>query len=370
MLSDQVLTELVRSSPLREELLQTAWPSLSTESKLEVIDAVAPRRSASHLPDFLLDLALSDPEPIVRFWAARSYYFREHRTGPDGKELPSIPGFETSPEEFQRTARAEGDRSPLVRAATSAVRGLGLMDLIDLSQLERLIKIRTRGHPDTEGVATFVEKGLSQGLPTNDIRDCLWEYLAREDVLTEVLELDRDGMTEFAKQRGWERLWALAASAPIEVGAPIAGRAPLQGKYWKIKLETLTALPDLLKRTVMARDEEPAESLREAVAASPEKFGKDLADVPRKYHEARAEFGFSEATRAKHRLDTMPNRQDAIFELVNELKAQSEHQAEAMAALAKQDDVTRATQRILNWVIGVAIILGLVFLYLRPHYYR
>ena len=125
MLSDQVLIELARNSPLREELITAAWPSLSTESRLEVIDAVVPprERGSSTVPDYLLDLALSDPAPIVRYWAARSYYFRRPVLGPDGKVVPSkIPSLETPPEEYQRTARVEGDRSPLVRAAASAVR--------------------------------------------------------------------------------------------------------------------------------------------------------------------------------------------------------------------------------------------------------
>jgi hypothetical protein len=376
VLSDPVLIELVRSSPLQEELLRTAWPSLSVESKLEIIGAAAPRVGArSYIPDYLVDLALSDAAPIVRFWGARSYSFREPRIGPDGKELASIPGLETHPDEFQRTARVARDRSPLVRAAASAASGLGLTGfgsirgLIELSQLERLVKLRALDCPDTDGFATFVEKALTNGTPPDDIRNCMWEYFGRDDVRAEVFELDRDGGSQAAKTRGWERLWTLAATAPIEVGAPIAGYAALQGKYWRIDLERLNALPDALKKTVVWRHEEAAEALRDAIAASPEKYGKNVVKAADQYNEARSEFGpFLGPEAARRQLDSMPNRQDAIFRVVKQLQERLEQQAEAIAALAKQDDLAKATHQILNWVVGVAIVLGAVLLSWRTRH--
>jgi len=334
---------------------------------LEVVDAVAPprERASVTVPEFLLDLALSDPAPIVRFWAARSYYFNKPVLGPDGKVVErKMAGFETPPEEYQRIARVEADRSPLVRAAASAVRGLGLGELVELSQLERLIKIRALRNPSTESFADFVEKALARGVAHNDIEECMSEYFGREDVRAEVLELHEDGLTEFSKERGWEKLWTTAATAPIEVGRSIAWYARLEGRYWNIKLEKLNALPNKLKEAVVWRDEEVAQKFREAITASPDKYDKEVVEAVEKYDEMRAEFGRHSKEEAENRrLDSTPNRLDAILDSVKQLREQIEQQSAAITTLAKQADLVAATQKIVNWVTWAAVGLGVVLLY-------
>lgn len=373
MLSDLVLMELARKSPLREELIRTAWPSLSTESKLDLVNAVVPPRESSSntVPGFLLDLALSDSAAIVRYWAARSYYFNKPHLGPDGRVNPSkFPHLDPRPEEYQRTARVEGDRSELVRAAASAMRGIGLGELVELAQLERLIKIRALHSPATESLAEFVEKALAQGVANSEIAECMSEYFDRQDVRGEVLEMDDDGGSEFSKQRGWAKLWTIAATAPIEVGRPIAWYARLEGVHWKIDLDKLNALPDKVKKAVVWRDEEAAQTLREAVTASPDKYSKEVLEAVRKYDEMRAEYGgrWSKEKAERLRLDSMPNRLDAIFDSVKRLNERLELQGEAIASLAKETDVAKATQRIVNWVLWAAIGLGLVLIYFAPRH--
>ena len=70
MLSEDILEELTRSSALQRDLVRLAWHSLSTESKLQLVQAIQSGLTPS-TPDWLVDLALKDAAPIVRFWAAR-----------------------------------------------------------------------------------------------------------------------------------------------------------------------------------------------------------------------------------------------------------------------------------------------------------
>jgi hypothetical protein len=364
MISDRVLMEFVRNSPLQKILLETAWPSLSVESKLGIIEGMAQQEGSSfNTPDYLVDLALSDSAQIVRYWGVRHYSFRRPNIGPDGKEKVLF-GRPTPAEEIQRTARADADPSPVVRAASMempGLGGLGLGNLIALPQLARLVKIRRLDRPDTDGFATFVETAVAKGgASLDEVRDCMWEYFRREDVRKESRELDEDAWSEVSKQRGWESLWKLAATAPDEVGRLIANYAAIEGKYWEIKLEQLEALPDRIKRTVMHRDEKPAEKLRETVLKSPEKHPKELVDAANKYYKWRSEDRFpTDDDKQKYQLEHMP-RQEAVFQTVKELREEVERLKEAFAATPKLLDLTDATRRILNWVVGIGIGVAVV----------
>jgi hypothetical protein len=355
--------QFVRSSPLQRDLLKAAWPVLSVESKLQIIDALASQVGGT-IPSDLADVALNDSSPIVRYWAARDYYFREPRIGPDGKELVAAGFAQTPPEELQRTARARADECALVRAATSAQRGrFDLAEqLIGLPQLGRLVKIRALDYPDTDGFASFVEEAVSKGAASvDDVRDCIWEYFSRDDIWSECQTLDADGPAEFSKQRGWERLWTIAAKAPIRIAAPIASRAVLAGKYWEIKPEQLTALPDEVKRVVVGRADAPAEKLRESINASPDKHRKELVEAVSTYYKYQAEGRRpSVEERAEYALDNMPNRQDAVFGAVKKLREEVEQLMEAVAAAPKLPDIHKATQQILNWVVGIGSGIGML----------
>ena len=52
MLSDRVLGELVQAGPLQRALVSAAWPSLSTESRLQVIAAIQGEGVLRHTPDW------------------------------------------------------------------------------------------------------------------------------------------------------------------------------------------------------------------------------------------------------------------------------------------------------------------------------
>jgi hypothetical protein len=361
MLSDQVLMELARSSPLRSELLKAAWPALSTESKLQLIDAVSTPAGSPHTPQDVGDLALNDPAPIVRYWAARFFYFQRLRVDQDGRYV----GFsEPTPEELRITARADADDCALVQAAAKRS-GVAFGDLAELPQLARLVELRRASHPTTEGFARFIETAVEKGIPIEQVRDCIWEYFASEDVRHELDDLDEDGFTEFSKTRGYARLWSIAATAPADIARLIANNAGLKGKFWKIELPQLLALPDEVKCVVVRRDEEPAEQLRQAIKSTPDKYSKDLVDAVESHDKIAADpeiRSYSEQELEEFRLEDMPNRQHAVFLSVKKLREEVNQLKEAFAEAPKQADLDKTAQQILSRVLWVGIGLA-IFLY-------
>jgi hypothetical protein len=66
MLPDTIVEELTRPTPLQQRLVGLAWPSLSVESRLQLL-------AHSESGPWLLALALFDERDFVRYWAARSW---------------------------------------------------------------------------------------------------------------------------------------------------------------------------------------------------------------------------------------------------------------------------------------------------------
>lgn len=78
MLSERVLEAFVRRVPMSEHLVAAAWPDLSTEGKLQVVQGVMDN-TMGDVPDWLLRLAMGERIAIVRYWAANSAYLRRPR---------------------------------------------------------------------------------------------------------------------------------------------------------------------------------------------------------------------------------------------------------------------------------------------------
>ncbi len=146
MLSDSVFQEFAKRTPPQRRLIEAAWPALSTESKLAVIEAAIGPGYGAATPDYIVDLAQADSAEIVRYWASLHTYFRR----PPKNQLDALVlGRKITPEEAARTERLEADPSELVRAA--GISG----GLFGPSQLTRLVAIRKANSPSTDGFAKF-----------------------------------------------------------------------------------------------------------------------------------------------------------------------------------------------------------------------
>jgi hypothetical protein len=370
VLSEQALMHLVQHSPLRGELLKTAWPSLSVESKLQIIDAVGGLGALGGLGEPKLeDLALVDPAPIVRYWAARSIQFR--RPFPQLREdMPpelaaQVAAFhkalEASPEESQKTARADTDECELVRAAARTA-GNSLDQMVELPQLARLVTIRQHRHPNNESFARFVEAALKDGsgVSSREVLDCFSEYFSREDVWSELEDLSETLHENWLKTTGWRHLWNIAATAPTDVALTIARMAALKGRDWKIELEQLTALRDEVKAGVVGRHEEPAEQLRKVLTASPEKYSTDLMKSVKRYYDALNNCGDDGR---RDPLDVMRSPNHAIFRGVEKVREEVEQlKREVSEGASKLLDLHWLTQVIfVCTVLGIGLMLYLMF---------
>jgi hypothetical protein len=352
VLPDSILREFLKATALQQKLIEAAWPAFSVESKLEVL------ASFEHIPAYLTDMALSDPAEIVRFFGARHHYFRRHMRLGD-LEVPE--SLKVSSEEIARTEKASSDPSSLVRAAVDTS-GIGLIGLIDQPQLVRLLRIRNMDFPSTGSFAAFVEKAMASNVPNEEVRDCLWEYFAREDVFEEMKELDADGPAQFDKTGGWELLWKIAATAPAGIAAAIANKAPLEGKLWEVSQEALAALPDKIKCSFVFRDETPAAKLRESILAAPEGYSEQVVKSVKNYYEMIADYGrSSKEQRAAANLEKTPNRIDAIFQSIRLVQKTLDAQTADSEELAEKEKQALADRKLLDSIRFVAwIIVGLL----------
>lgn len=356
MLSDSIFKQLTKSSPLQKCLVEAAWPNLSTESKLAIIDAVStPLRATPH---FLVDLAQADSAEIIRYWATVSAYFERP---PDNDLAKRVFANRTvAPEQIRRTERLDSDQSDLVRAAGAPTGMVAVgTSLIEQPQLTRLVQIRKASHPSTDSFADFVEAGIKAQIPVHEIRECIEEYFAREDVFSELQELHVDGFGEFSKTKGWEHLWSIAATAPLPIGYRIATQGAVTAKYWNLKFEVVEGLPSALLAQCIYRDEEIFEKLRDAVRNSPAKFDPDVVKKVESFDKMRAEFGIpSDEDREKARLEHLPSRTEAIFKVVVSIDNGVKHLTENLQQPNETIDQNRKLLeglRTLAWVIVVLL---------------
>ncbi|WP_416047325.1 hypothetical protein [Cupriavidus basilensis] len=183
MLSESVLEELLRETPMREHLVREAWPDLSTESRLQISQAFDVGWMAG-VPDWLSLLALNDTAVIVRYWAARLTHFQPPR--PEGVDDVLGPLSERTEEQKQLYEMARTDSSELVRLCADCGETLTYQTLATVSQLQRLAFLRTLSMPHLGVFFQWLDTAVRAGVPDLELRECLREFVSlpavREDL--------------------------------------------------------------------------------------------------------------------------------------------------------------------------------------------
>jgi hypothetical protein len=365
MLSDSVFKQLTKSSPLQQRLVAAAWPNLTTESKLAIIDAASGQTKLRATPYFLVDLAQNDSAEIIRYWATVSAYFER----PPDNEIARLVLKDRviDPAQTQRTARLDSDPSELVRAGgvSTGIVSTG-KSLIKQPQLSRLVQIRKATSPSTDSFADFVEAAIAAKVPDREICECIDEYFAREDVFSELQELHPDGYGEYSKGKGWEHLWTISATAALPIGYLIATRGAVAGRFWKLKREMIQALPADLLVHCLYRDEEVFEEIRKIVREDSDKFDPKVVKQVKGFDEVRAEYGIrSDEDREEARLLSLPPT-EAIFQATrsidDRIKQLVENLEQPNGAIDKNRKLLEGL-RTAGWLI-VALLVVLV---LRQH---
>ena len=328
MLDGDVLAQLTIPTPLQDHLLEAAWPLLSVESKLQLINAVA-RSNSDSISECLSRLGLTDGAAIVRFWAARFTHFRRPSPNEETEEL-----FPVTAEEAQLAARADSDTSALVRAAATGTGSGSAMWLKELPHLARLLVLRNYQHEQNQMLADFLKEGLANGdPPIGELRDCILEYSMSEAFRVMFDDIDDNGWGEHSKRSGMESLWQLAASAPPEIRTPLAELLPLAGRYWKLDQKFIDQLPEAVLSRVLWRDGESIDALRTKVRANPALYPSALVQQVEKFNEMQAEYGGADEDDLKvKRAREAPDRELVLLNLVLDLMGQLRELKEELAS--------------------------------------
>lgn len=340
MLSESVLEELARNTALRQELVSMAWPSLSVESKLQLIEAIQGKGISASSPNWLVDLALADGADIVRLWAARFAYFRE-------PAKPNALAFLGSPTEkdLARTENARNDPNPLVRACVSKTDSFTYEWLTALPQTERLLALRNLTSSNFASFISWLETAVAAGIPGAELRDCATEFLALPVVKDELNtpETEQDPYHAYELGKAMEKGWEFAKTAPPPLQSMLAFALPLKvGQFSKMKAEQLATLPaELLERILYipsldSTDE--TEKLKKLILSQPERFPEKLVQQFKRHTE---EDSYLDAEairrwRQTHRLDSSTSTMEEIFALRDQLSAMTEQLSELAQAVREK----------------------------------
>jgi hypothetical protein len=271
MLSEQVLEELVRSTPLQQAMVESAWPSLSTESRLQVVHAIqAPVGDST--PTWLMELCIADPAPIVRYWAARRYLFpasaEREATGPFAAFMKPAP----ENEKLLRT-KTVADPCELVRACASE-------DPWEPSaSVNRLVFARNKG---TAHLVSGLSKAVDAGMSDDDLFNTLKEVLKKPEVQADMKfkGMYRDGDTASYEGDVVRDGWALVRKAGPKTQWLLAEALPTDRGLARITPAELATLPrNALIALAWRRDKskEITEAL-DLVLASPEKYDEKVIE--------------------------------------------------------------------------------------------
>lgn len=265
MLSEQVLEELARSAPLQQLMVETAWPSLSVESKLQVIHAVQ-GASPDGTATWLMELCADDPSAIVRYWAARRYPF------PDVVEREMTGAFSTfkraTPEnEKLLRAKATADSSELVRACTAE-------DPWEAgTTLNRLVFARNKG---TVHLITGLSKAFDAGMSDEDLSNSLREVLSKPEVQADLKfkGMYSEGDTAYYEGQVVTDGWALARKAGPRTQSLLAWVLPTDRGLARIAPEELAAMPAKVLTSLAHRHDKTKEIVEalKLVLSAPEKY--------------------------------------------------------------------------------------------------
>lgn len=265
MLSEQVLEELARNAPLQKLMVETAWPSLSAESKLQVIHAVQ-RNDSDGTFTWLMELCIEDPAPIVRYWAARRYPFAPavDRVTPEPFTAFNRPTPEN--EKLLRT-KATADSSELVRACVAE-------DHWEAgATVNRLVFARNKG---TAHLICGLNKAFDTGISDDDLSNSLREVLEKPEVQADLKfkGMYSEGDSAYYEGQVVTDGWALARKAGPRVQSLLAWALPTDRGLSRISPADLATMPaDVLTSLAYRRDKtKEISAALDLVLSSPEKY--------------------------------------------------------------------------------------------------
>ena len=319
MLSESVIENLTRRGKLAQTLVEMAWPDLSVESRLQVIETIT-RRERDSLPTWLVHLAMGDQAPIVRFWAAKCAYLPKRRQpvatdDPEAAELNQmLASFAPGEEAVALRERVQNDSHSLVRECVDLTSTWDER-FPSMTQEARLLRIRTVQLGSLSRLIRWLKQGMASGVPDADLGGCVAEHFQRQDLEDPESVTYYDGMDAYSAGSTVKEAWELIREAGPSLTMQLAWHLPTHAGMYSLSVEEMLSLPPqalehLLTRPARSRE---IESLRVYLREHPEK-------VPEGVSEFRPPSARSDYESELHRRREAPNPGYQTLELGLQLK--------------------------------------------------
>lgn len=285
MLSGEILEELVRVSHVRDDLLLIAWPSLSVESKLQILDALQ-KNTFVLIPSQVFELAGSDPNPIVRLWVCRyqqvsEVFAAEERSYDKVKNAAfSLPA--PSAKTLEVAKNLTTDKSPLVREIARLDVDIFKGPVEPLSNRQRLLGARYGRKGDLVSAIEWIEGLIRTSAVADDDLCLVVSELVRSPWINEYLKTDGrngDGMTHFSNVKTGKKLWELAKKLPDMAHSEIGYYAPIIVEKTNIVVEVFDKLPIRTQAAVIGRQEQGSEQIAALVRLNPNQYDKSVTEA-------------------------------------------------------------------------------------------
>jgi len=339
MLNDQILESLARNTPLREHLVSLVWPSLSTESKLQLIETLQGTDPMMETPYWLMQLAIDDEAAAVRYWAARNFHFKEGR----GEDGPFQLGRKTAVEEKAMHAKGGADHEWMVRSCVAMDGYFPLEGLSHMAQRDRLLCLRNLSHPNLTSFVEWLDEAVSSGVPDHELRECAEEFFARPMVTEEVKRPKwdyLDGMDAHHAGTGVTVGWTVVRKAGPRLSSYLANYLPTSMGLGRITPQDLASMPALAIGWFGYRhdDNEQIRQALELIRAQPGKYGVDVQKAAGKAEEATHKFDAKAAEKRnlQQSIDKSQTMLNAVLAMKEQLDALSAKLQEVQAQVGKK----------------------------------
>jgi len=238
-----IIEPLIQPNPSSEAKLVAVWDGLSTETRIEVILRLAGSEKPISLSPRILEKALGDQNPYVRYLACRGLYLSDEK-----------------PQEQALKARIEADQNPLVRYAllesTSALFDAHFKNpdkFFALPHEARLAKVRLLSG-DGQQIAAVISHGVEHQLKNGSVSErelfeILTDYLVKPSFKKHYGEKlsgpPYDGFGEFEKGNDIKALWHLIPKSPPKIRYLLLEHLPEEAGFMSgIPKDALDAMTD------------------------------------------------------------------------------------------------------------------------------
>jgi hypothetical protein len=231
MLTEQIFEELTRNTPLREQLITAAWPGLSVESKLQIIQYLVTNMQSP--PDWLTYIATNDDSAIVKFWSLKDADLQK----PDSEKTKN------SGMDFYNSAIESNE--PIVKTLATNLGLYGFEHMNEATQLARLIHIRFGGSQNLSLFMSWIEQAIENGIPDEELSECCQEYLNLKSVNEELSTVDfEEGYDAYIAGKGIETAWNIIKKAGPLLTTALLYKIPTSLGLKTISVETLCEMPE------------------------------------------------------------------------------------------------------------------------------